>query len=239
MFKSYEDAYRRSLEDREGFWSIAAGAIHWEKKWDKVLDDSKAPFYQWFVGGKMNTCYNAIDIHVENGRKDQTAIIYDSPVTDTKQKITYGELLNKVADFAGALKSLGVEKGDRVVIYMPMIPEAAVAMFACARIGAIHSLVFGGFASNELAVRIEDAKPKIVLKGHKVKGQFRGPVRVKVIGKPDGKLPDGTAGVGLNPKSVPKTRKVTRKGKTVIKIRTRDKLGNQSPVAKVVIRIRR
>ena len=163
MFKSYEDAYRRSLEDREGFWSIAAGAIHWEKKWDKVLDDSKAPFYRWFVGGKMNTCYNAIDIHVENGRKDQTAIIYDSPVTDTKQKITYGELLNKVADFAGALKSLGVEKGDRVVIYMPMIPEAAVAMFACARIGAIHSLVFGGFASNELAVRIEDAKPKIVL----------------------------------------------------------------------------
>jgi len=163
MFKSYEDAYRRSLEDREGFWSIAAGAIHWEKKWDKVLDDSKAPFYQWFVGGKMNTCYNAIDIHVENGRKDQTAIIYDSPVTNTKQKITYGELLNKVADFAGALKSLGVEKGDRVVIYMPMIPEAAVAMFACARIGAIHSLVFGGFASNELAVRIEDAKPKIVL----------------------------------------------------------------------------
>ncbi|HOD71285.1 MAG: Acetyl-coenzyme A synthetase [Deltaproteobacteria bacterium ADurb.BinA179] len=163
MFKSYEDAYRRSLEDREGFWSIAAGAIHWEKKWDKVLDDSKAPFYRWFVGGKMNTCYNAIDIHVENGRKDQTAIIYDSPVTNTKQKITYGELLNKVADFAGALKSLGVEKGDRVVIYMPMIPEAAVAMFACARIGAIHSLVFGGFASNELAVRIEDAKPKIVL----------------------------------------------------------------------------
>ena len=163
MFKSYEDAYRRSLEDREGFWSIAAGAIHWEKKWDKVLDDSKAPFYRWFVGGKTNTCYNAIDIHVENGRKDQTAIIYDSPVTNTKQKITYGELLNKVADFAGALKSLGVEKGDRVVIYMPMIPEAAVAMFACARIGAIHSLVFGGFASNELAVRIEDAKPKIVL----------------------------------------------------------------------------
>jgi len=163
MFKSYEDAYRRSLEDREGFWSIAAGAIHWEKKWDKVLDDSKAPFYRWFVGGKMNTCYNAIDIHVENGRKDQTAIIYDSPVTNTKQKITYGELLNKVADFAGALKSLGVEKGDRVVIYMPMIPEAAVAMFACARMGAIHSLVFGGFASNELAVRIEDAKPKIVL----------------------------------------------------------------------------
>jgi len=163
MFKSYEDAYRRSLEDREGFWSIAAGAIHWDKKWDKVLDDSKAPFYRWFAGGKLNTCYNAIDYHVENGRKDQTAIIYDSPATGTKQKITYGELLTKVAQFAGVLKSLGVEKGDRVVIYMPMIPEAAVAMFACARIGAIHSLVFGGFASNELAVRIEDAKPKIVL----------------------------------------------------------------------------
>ena len=163
MFKSYEDAYRRSLEDREGFWSIAAGAIQWDKKWDRVLDDSRAPFYQWFAGGKLNTCYNAIDYHVENGRKDQTAIIYDSPVTNTKQKITYGELLTKVAQFAGVLKSLGVEKGDRVVIYMPMIPEAAVAMFACARIGAIHSLVFGGFASNELAVRIEDAKPRIML----------------------------------------------------------------------------
>ncbi len=163
MFKSYEDAYRRSLEDREGFWSIAAGAIHWDKKWDRVLDDSKAPFYQWFAGGKLNTCYNAIDYHVENGRKDQAAIIYDSPVTSTKQKITYGELQTKVAQFAGVLRSLGVEKGDRVVIYMPMIPEAAVAMFACARIGAVHSLVFGGFASNELAIRIEDAKPRIVI----------------------------------------------------------------------------
>ena len=163
MFKSYEDAYRRSLEDREGFWSIAAGAIHWDKKWDRVLDDSKAPFYQWFAGGRLNTCYNAIDYHVENGRKDQAAIIYDSPVTSTKQKITYGELQAKVAQFAGVLRSLGVEKGDRVVIYMPMIPEAAVAMFACARIGAVHSLVFGGFASNELAIRIEDAKPKILL----------------------------------------------------------------------------
>ncbi len=163
MFKSYEDAYRRSLEDREGFWSIAAGAIHWDKKWDRVLDDSKAPFYQWFAGGKLNTCYNAIDYHVENGRKDQAAIIYDSPVTSTKQKITYGELQAKVAQFAGVLRSLGVEKGDRVVIYMPMIPEAAVAMFACARIGAVHSLVFGGFASNELAIRIEDAKPRIVI----------------------------------------------------------------------------
>jgi propionyl-CoA synthetase len=163
MFKSYEDAYKRSLEDKEGFWSIAAGAIQWEKKWDKVLDESKAPLYKWFAGGRLNTCYNAIDYHVENGRKDQVAIIYDSPVTNTILKITYGELLEKVSLFAGVLKSLGVEKGDRVVIYMPMVPEAAVAMFACARIGAIHSLVFGGFAPNELAVRIEDAKPKIML----------------------------------------------------------------------------
>ena len=163
MFKSYDDAYKRSLEDREGFWSIAAGAIQWEKKWDRVLDDSKAPLYRWFVGGRLNTCYNAVDYHVENGRRDQVAIIYDSPVTNTVEKITYGELLDRVALFAGVLKSLGVEKGDRVVIYMPMVPEAAVAMLACARIGAIHSLVFGGFAPNELAVRIEDAKPKVML----------------------------------------------------------------------------
>lgn len=163
MFKSYEDAYKRSLEDREGFWSIAAGAIQWDKKWDKVLDDSKAPLYRWFTGGRLNTCYNAVDYHVENGRKDQVAIIYDSPVTNTIRKITYGELLGEVSQFAGVLKSLGVNKGDRVVIYMPMIPEAAVAMLACARIGAIHSLVFGGFAPNELAVRIDDAKPKVML----------------------------------------------------------------------------
>ena len=163
MFKSYEDAYRRSLEDREGFWSIAAGAIQWEKKWDRVLDESQAPIYRWFTGGRLNTCYNAIDWHVENGRRNQVAIIYDSPVTGTVRKITYGELLEQVSLFAGVLKSLGVVKGDRVVIYMPMVPEAAVAMFACARIGAIHSLVFGGFAPNELAVRIEDAKPRVML----------------------------------------------------------------------------
>ncbi|MFY9399596.1 MAG: propionyl-CoA synthetase [Desulfomonilia bacterium] len=163
MFKSYDDAYRRSLEDREGFWSIAAGAIHWDRKWDKVLDDSRAPFYRWFTGGRLNTCYNAVDLHVENGRKDQPAIIYDSPVTGVISTITYGELQSRVAAFAGALVNLGIVKGDRVVIYMPMIPEAAVAMLACARIGAVHSLVFGGFASNELAVRIEDAKPRIVL----------------------------------------------------------------------------
>lgn len=163
MFKSYDDAYRRSLEDRDGFWSIAAGAIHWDRKWDKVLDDSKAPFYRWFTGGRINTCYNAVDLHVENGRKDQPAIIYDSPVTGVIGTITYGELQSRVAAFAGVLRSLGIVKGDRVVIYMPMIPEAAVAMLACARIGAVHSLVFGGFAAHELAVRIEDAKPRLVL----------------------------------------------------------------------------
>jgi len=163
MFKSYEDAYKRSLEDREGFWSIAAGAVQWEKKWDKVLDESKAPLYRWFAGGRLNTCYNAVDYHVENGRKDQVAIIYDSPVTNTVLKITYGELKDRVATFAGVLKSLNIVKGDRVIIYMPMIPEAAVAMLACARIGAIHSLVFGGFAPNELAVRIDDAKPRVIL----------------------------------------------------------------------------
>lgn len=163
MFKSYDDAYRRSLEDRDGFWSIAAGAIHWDRKWDKVLDDSKAPFYRWFTGGRINTCYNAVDLHVENGRKDQPAIIYDSPVTGVIGTITYGELQSRVAAFAGVLTSLGIVKGDRVVIYMPMIPEAAVAMLACARIGAVHSLVFGGFAAHELAVRIEDAKPRLVL----------------------------------------------------------------------------
>jgi propionyl-CoA synthetase len=112
MFKSYDDAYKRSLEDREGFWSIAAGAIQWEKKWDKVLDDSRAPLYRWFPGGKLNTCFNAVDYHCENGRGDQVAIIYDSPVTNTVRKITYREFRDEVALFAGALKSLGVSRGD-------------------------------------------------------------------------------------------------------------------------------
>jgi len=163
MYKSYEDAYWRSLENREDFWSIAAGALQWDKKWDKVLDETTAPFYKWFSGGKMNTCYNALDYHVENGRSDQVALIYDSPVTKTVCKITYKKLLEDVSRFAGVLKSIGIGKGDRVIIYMPMIPEAAVSMLACARIGAIHSLVFGGFAPNELAVRIDDAKPKVIL----------------------------------------------------------------------------
>ena len=159
----YEEVFRRSIEDPEGFWGEAAEAITWHKKWDKVLDASNPPFYRWFAGGEMNTCYNALDRHVEGGRADQTAIIYDSPVTNTIRKITYRELLDQVSRFAGALKGLGVNKGDTVVIYMPMIPQAAVAMLACARIGAVHSVVFGGFAAHELALRINDAKPKVII----------------------------------------------------------------------------
>lgn len=159
----YEEVFRRSIEDPEGFWGEAAEAITWHKKWDKVLDASNPPFYRWFAGGEMNTCYNALDRHVEGGRANQTAIIYDSPVTNTIRKITYRELLDQVSRFAGALKGLGVNKGDTVVIYMPMIPQAAVAMLACARIGAVHSVVFGGFAAHELALRINDAKPKVII----------------------------------------------------------------------------
>ncbi|HPS94850.1 MAG TPA: AMP-binding protein, partial [Deltaproteobacteria bacterium] len=163
MYRSYDEAYRRSLEDKEGFWGDAAQDIQWEKKWDRVLDDANKPFYRWFAGGRLNTCYNAIDYHVENGRGDQAAIIYDSPVTGIIRTITYRELLSDVSIYAGMLQGLGVTKGDRVIIYMPMIPETLIAIFACARIGAIHSVVFGGFAPNELAVRIEDAKPKVCI----------------------------------------------------------------------------
>jgi len=159
----YEEVFQRSIEDPAGFWGEAAEAIDWYKKWDKVLDDSNKPFYRWFAGGELNTCYNALDRHVERGRADQTALIYDSPVTNTIQKFTYAELLDMVARFAGGLKGIGVGKGDTVIIYMPMIPQAAIAMLACARLGAVHSVVFGGFAPHELAIRIDDAKPKVVI----------------------------------------------------------------------------
>jgi len=129
----------------------------------RFVHDSNKPFTVWFTGGELNTCYNALDHQVESGRGEQAAIIYDSPVTNTVQKITYKELLDKVSKFAGAISSLGVKKGDTVIIYMPMIPEAVMAMLACARIGAVHSVVFGGFAPNELAIRIDDAKPKIMI----------------------------------------------------------------------------
>jgi len=128
-----------------------------------VLDDSRQPFYRWFVGGEVNTCYNALDLHIEEGRGDQPALIYDSPVTSASKTFTYRELRDRVAGFAGALARLGVGKGDRVIIYMPMVPEAAVAMLACARLGAVHSVVFGGFAANELAARIDDANPKVIV----------------------------------------------------------------------------
>ncbi len=163
MSNAYERAYQRSIQDPEGFWGEVAEDCHWYKRWDKVLDDSKVPFYRWFVGGQVNTCYNALDLHVENGRGGQAALIYDSPVTDTLRTFTYNELRDLVARFAGALQDQGITKGDRVIIYMPMIPEAAIAMLACARLGAIHSVVFGGFAANELSTRIDDAKPKLVV----------------------------------------------------------------------------
>ncbi len=163
MNNAYELAHERSLKDPEGFWAEAAKDISWYKTWDKVLDDSRKPFYRWFPGGEVNTCYNAVDRHVEAGRGAQAAIIYDSPVTDTVLTITYSELQDQVSKFAGLLRGLGVGKGDRVIVYMPMVPEAVVAMLSCARLGAVHSVVFGGFASNELATRINDAQPKVIV----------------------------------------------------------------------------
>ncbi len=160
---NYKDVHRQSIEDPDEFWAAAAAGIDWEKRWDRVLDDSAAPIYRWFPGGRLNTCYNALDRHVANGRGEQDAIIYDSPVTDSQRKITYRELRDEVAVFAGALVNAGVGKGDRVIIYMPMIPETIVAVLACARIGAVHSVVFGGFAPNELATRIDDATPKAIV----------------------------------------------------------------------------
>jgi len=159
----FEEIYRRSLDAPEDFWAGAAAAIDWFEPCDRVLDDSRAPFYRWFTGGRLNTCHNALDRHVDAGRADQLALIYDSPVTDTKAVFTYRELRDTVARFAGALAAQGVERGDRVVLYMPMVPEAVIAMLACARLGAIHSMVFGGFAANELASRIDDARPKVVV----------------------------------------------------------------------------
>jgi len=163
MGSSYESVYRSAQSDPETFWAEAAANIDWIKPWDKVLDDSDAPFYRWFTGGELNTCYNALDRHVEAGHGERTALIYDSPATGTKQSFSYAQLLDQVARFAGVIKSQGVEKGDRVVIYMPMIPQTAIAMLACARLGAVHSVVFGGFAASELATRIKDCTPRLIL----------------------------------------------------------------------------
>jgi len=160
---SYKKVYNSWKNDPEAFWMTAADAIDWVTKPSKALFADRAPFYEWFSDSEVNTCYNAVDRHVLNGRGDQKAIIYDSPMTGTKYSITFSELLEKVSVLAGALTNKGISKGDRVIIYMPMIPEGIISMLACARIGAIHSVVFGGFAANELAVRIDDAKPKAIL----------------------------------------------------------------------------
>ncbi len=163
MTNAYDLAHTHSLKDPAAFWGEAAKDIKWYKTWDKVLDDSRAPFYRWFPGGEVNTCYNAVDRHVEEGRGEQAAIIYDSPVTQTVRSLSYRQLQDQTARLAGVLAGLGVGKGDRVIVYMPMVPEAAIAMLACARLGAVHSVVFGGFAANELATRIVDAQPKVIL----------------------------------------------------------------------------
>lgn len=160
---AYSETYRRSLADPEGFWLDAARAIDWTRPPTRALDASAEPFYRWFPDGELNTAYNALDRHADGGRGAQPALIWDSPVTGQKRRYTYSELRDEVAVFAGALASLGVTRGDRVILYLPMIPEAVIAMLACARIGAVHSVVFGGFAPKELAARIEDAKPKLVI----------------------------------------------------------------------------
>ncbi len=163
MAGRYAEAHRRSIEDPETFWGEAAAEIDWTQRWSRVLDDSRKPFYRWFPDAQLNTCHNALDRHADGGRGDQPALIYDSPVTRTVRTYTYRQLRDEVARFAGALARLGVTKGDRVIIYMPMVPEALIAMFATARIGAVHSVVFGGFAARELATRIDDATPKVIV----------------------------------------------------------------------------
>jgi len=163
MTSNYQEIYQKSIKDAKGFWAEVANDVFWYKKPTKILNSDNPPFYKWFQDGTTNTCYNAVDLHVKNGNGEKIAIIYDSPITNSQKKITYAELKDQVSIFAGALTSQGIKKGDRVIIYMPMIPEAAIAMLGCARIGAIHSVVFGGFAANELASRIDDSKAKIIL----------------------------------------------------------------------------
>jgi propionyl-CoA synthetase len=159
----YWSSYAESLADPAAFWGREAQALDWDTAPARVLDDTHAPMYRWFGGGRLNTCFNALDRHVIAGRGEQAAILYDSPVTGTSRQVTYTELLDQVARFAGVLRSLGVGQGDRVVLYMPMVPEAAVAMLACARLGAVHCVVFGGFAAHELAIRIDDARPVVLV----------------------------------------------------------------------------
>src|SRR6188472_4557250 len=159
----YRTEHARSIEDPEGYWAEQARLVDWIKKPQRILDDDHPPFYRWFPDATLNTCYNALDRHVVQGHGDRTALIYDSAVTDTRASYTYARLLERTAAFAGALRGFGVGAGDRVVIYMPMIPEAVIAMLACARLGAVHSVVFGGFAASELAARIDDARPAAIV----------------------------------------------------------------------------
>ncbi len=161
--RSYDELFRSSISEPESFWGAAARAVTWIRRPTKILDDGHPPYYRWFPDAELNTCANALDRHVRDGRADQPALIYDSPVTDSRRTYTYAQLLDETARFAGVLRALSVTKGDRVVIYMPMIPEAVIAMLACARIGAVHSVVFGGFAPHELATRIDDARPTVVV----------------------------------------------------------------------------
>src|ERR1700750_1316832 len=163
----YHEVYARSLRDPEGFWAEAAREIDWIEPARKVFDPSIGAYGRWFAGAVVNTCYNALDRHVANGRAGQVALIHDSPLArpggpSTITKFTYAELLREVQTLAAVMQDFGVGKGDRVILYMPMVPEAMVAMLACARIGAVHSVVFGGFAAKELATRIEDAQPKLI-----------------------------------------------------------------------------
>ncbi len=156
MTEKYKKIHDSSINNREDFWKKVSDDIFWYKKPSKILNSSNPPFYKWFEDGVTNTCYNALDFHIGEGRGDKTAIIYDSPITGVKNKFSYKELRDKVSIFAGALKNQGINKGDRVIIYMPMIPEAVIAMLACGRIGAVHSVVFGGFDAIELSSRIDD-----------------------------------------------------------------------------------
>ena len=160
---SYKKIYEQSIKDKENFWKKVSDDVFWYQKPEKILNTENPPFYKWFEDGVTNTCYNALDFHIDKGLGDKVALIWDSAITNTKEKYTFNQLKEKVSLFAGALKNQNIQKGDRVIIYMPMIPEAVIAMLACARIGAIHSVVFGGFASNELANRIDDSKAKLII----------------------------------------------------------------------------
>ncbi len=159
----YDDTHRRSIEDPAGYWGELAEELHWYKRWDKVLDDSQAPFYRWFVGAETNLCYNAVDRHALGARRGQAALIWESAETGESRTLTYFELYREVNRLAGVLKNLGIQKGDRIIIYMPMVPEAIIGMLACARLGAIHSVVFGGFSITSLASRIDDAEPVLIM----------------------------------------------------------------------------